>query len=93
VLIVNQKPSETESAITIGSADRGSEDGPMPPVKAFHMRWTDRIEQLWIWRGLCKRSHALPPDFVVSHYRPCDVAVVNVAQGFGLSPIAWWALA
>jgi deazaflavin-dependent oxidoreductase (nitroreductase family) len=27
----------------IGSAGRGPQDGPTQPVKAFHMRWTDRI--------------------------------------------------
>jgi hypothetical protein len=42
----------------------------------------DRTEQLRICRNFRKRSHALPPDFAVSHYRPCDVSVVNIAQGF-----------
>ncbi len=36
------------------------------------LRHRDRIEQLWIWRGHCKRcdrSHALLPDFVVPNHR------------------------
>ena len=35
------------------------------------LRHRDRVERLWVWRGLCapcKHSHALLPDFVVPHH-------------------------